>query len=90
MRYTNIHSPTSHTFQEYAHATNNSYQTENRQRNGTLLVGVLYCVNIITTILDFFFVLFLKVAIRQMKEKPQMQDGSSPNVEPVFGHRGWS
>ena len=51
---------------------NFSHQTENRQRNGTLLGRVLYSVDY-NNALDFF-VLFLNVAIRQMKEKPVVQD----------------
>lgn len=66
-------------------ATNNSHLTKNRQRNGTLLVGVLflYSVDMITMIL-----LFLQVAMRQTKEKLKMQDGSSPSDELVVDTEG--
>lgn len=62
-------------------AAKTSHQTEDRQRNGTLLVGVLYSVDnyVIFFCVRFFF---LKVAIRQMKEKPRKLVDSLPSDDP--------
>lgn len=67
-RYTNIRSTTSCTLWVCMHnATNNSHQTENRQRNGTLLVGVFYSVDMITMIFLFFFLRLLSGRKRKTK-----------------------
>lgn len=57
--YPNICSRTACTFSGCVYnATKNSHRTENRQSNGTLLVGVLYSVDMLTKSLDFFFLFF--------------------------------